>query len=229
MITEKYHSRNEIENKLSQSKYVLKQFKKFKNRLFVFNGLDKESGSYPIQTHFNSFLSHTRSIIQYANKEAKVNNKLSLYNEFINEHKIFNFFKELRNCDIHEYTLATSTTIIGESHLGEIHENEGEFMAEGKPFSILVETLDDLDNPKGKNDCSTIVISFGKKIKLTDELKSKLEREGNLELLEAFNEGKNLYEEQSYDGENDIFLLCDKYMYEIERFIEFGIKTNFIT
>ena len=229
MSPEEYHSKSEIEKKFVQSKYALKQFNRFKNRVFVGNGIDKETGTYPIQIYFNSFLSHTRSVFQYAYKEAELNGKVRMYEDFVKKHGIFKFFTMLRDCDIHEYTLTTAVNLFGDSPIEKYIRKEGKLFGVGKPVSLLVESLDALDRPKGINKEFKIVTSIGKRIPVTTHLINDLEKAGKKELIQAAKEGKTLYQEQFYEDENDIFILCDMYMEEIEQFIEFGIETNFIT
>lgn len=66
-----YRCRSEIEKKLKQVRFVFGKISKFKGRIFVENGIDEETGSYPLLTEISSFLARAHSILQYAQKEAK--------------------------------------------------------------------------------------------------------------------------------------------------------------
>lgn len=82
-----YKSKTQIEKKLAQSKYIFKQISKFRNRVFVKGGLDEETGARPLLTYLSSFLAHTRSVLQYAHREAKGSGKLAEYDKCILENR----------------------------------------------------------------------------------------------------------------------------------------------
>lgn len=222
-----YKSKNEIEKKLKQVKYVYKEISKFKNRIFVKNGLDGETGSYPLLTHISSFLAHARSILQYAQKEAEESGHQSKYDNYVSKNRIIKFFKMIRDNDIHEYTIGSHMTITGEGPI--VSYDPETSTAIGKEVKFYVEPLSDLNFAKHKNKEVEITITLGKRIKIDNSFIKKLEAEGKKDLAEAARNGKELYEEQECDGEKDIFKLCEKYTKDLELFINFGITNGFIT
>jgi len=222
-----YKSKSEIERKLRQVKYLYKEISKFKNRIFVKNGLDEETASYPLLTHISSFLTHARSILQYAQKEAKESGNQSKYVNYVSQNKIIKFFKTIRDSDIHEYTIGSHMTITAESPI--VSYNSKTHTAIGKKFELYVEPLSDLDSSKHKNKEVEITITLAKKVKIDNAFIQKLEVEGKKDLAEAARNGKELYEEQECEGEKDIFKLSEKYVKELELFINFGITNGFIT
>ena len=222
-----YKSKNEIEKKLKQVKYVYKEISKFKNRIFVKNGLDEETGSYPLLTHIGSFLAHARSILQYAQKEAKESGHQSKYDDYVSKNRIIKFFKMIRDSEIHEYTIGSHMTIAGESPI--VSYDSEAHTAIGKEVKFNVEPLSDLNSPKHKNQEVEITLTLGKKINIDSAFIQNLEAGGNKSLAEAAKNGEELYEEQECEGEKNIFKLCENYIIEIELFINFGITNGFIT
>jgi hypothetical protein len=222
-----YKSKSEIEKKLKQAKYVYKEISKFKNRIFVNNGLDEETGSYPLLTHVSSFLAHARSILQYAQKEAKESGIQSKYDNYVSQNKIIKFFKTIRNSEIHEYTIGSHMTITGESPI--VSYDSETHTAIGKKVEFYVEPLSDINSPKYKNKEVEITTALSKKIIIDNAFIQKLEAEGKKDLAAAARNGKELYEEQKCEGEKDIFKLCENYIKELELFINFGITNGFIT
>ena len=222
-----YKSKSEIRKKLQQVKYMYNEISKFKNRIFVKNGLDEETGSYPLLTNIGSFLAHARSILQYAYKEAMESGNQAEYEEYVSQNEIIKFFKKIRDSEIHEYTIGSHTTVHAESPI--ISYDPETHTAIGKEVKLYVELLSDLDSPKNKNMEVEIVTTLGKKVEINNAYIQRLEAEGENDLAEAARNGKELYEEQECDGEKDIFKLCEKYIKELEIFINFGIANGFIT
>ena len=222
-----YKSKSEIRKKLRQVKYVYKEISKFKNRIFVKHGLDEETGAYPLLTNISSFLAHTRSILQYAQKESMESGHQSEYDNYVSKNRIIKFFKMIRDSDIHEYTIGLHVIVTGESPI--VSYDSETNTAIGKELRIYVEPLSDLNSPKNKNTEVEITTYLGKRIKIDNAFIKKLEAEGKKDLAEAARDGKELYEEQECDGEKDIVKLCEKYIKELELFINFGITNGFIT
>lgn len=216
-----YKSKAEIEKKLSQTKYNLKQLTRFEGRFFVNQGRDHETGSYPLIAHLSSFLSSARSIFQYALKEAKNSGLQKTYEGFFDRSPVSKLFRDLRDDDIHQYMPGTHVAIEGITH---IDPETG--VGTGK-FSI--EKLDDLDNPKDKNSDMTITTSVTRRIEVSPELIDELQSCGQSDLVDAARRGDPLYTIVECDGENDLFALCRKYMADVEAFFEYGQKEGFIT
>lgn len=225
-----YKSKSEIRKKLQQVKYMYNEISKFKNRIFVKNGLDEETGSYPLLTNIGSFLAHARSILQYAHKEAmgdQGSGNQAKYENYVSQNEIIKFFRKIRDSEIHEYTIGSHTIVHAESPI--ISCDPETHTAIGKEVKLYVEPLSDLNSPKNKNMEVEIVTTIGKKVEINDAYIQRLEAEGENDLAEAARNGKELYEEQECDGEKDIFKLCEKYIKELEIFIDFGIANGFIT
>ncbi len=87
-MPQEYKSKIQAEKKLSQAKYVLKDMQKFRGKVFVNNGIDKETGASPLQVCVSSFLAHSRSVLQYTYKECKQNNSVNSYEQEIINHPI---------------------------------------------------------------------------------------------------------------------------------------------
>ena len=201
-----YKSKNAIEKKLKQVKYIYKEISKYKNKIIVKNGLAEETGSYPLLVHISSFLAQARSILQYAHKEAKESGQLSKYNNYVSNNRIIKFFKMIRDSDIHEYTIGSHTTITGESP--------------------IIFNAPETDTSSGKE--AEITITLCNRIKTDNSFIQQLEAEGEKDLAEAARDGKELYEELKCDGEKDIFKLCEKYIIELELFVNYGKSNGFI-
>jgi len=222
-----YKSKSEIEKKLKQVKYIYKEISKFKNRIFVKNGLNEETGSNPFLTNIGSFLVHARSILQYAQKEAKGSGNQLKYDNYVSQNKIIKFFKGIRDSEIHEYTIDSHTIIDANSSI--ISYDHETHIAIGKEVKLHVKPLSDLNSPKDEDREVEIVVTLQKRVEVNNTFIQKLESEGEEDLTEAARNGKEFYEEQECDGEKDVFKLCERYIKELEIFINFGIANGFIT
>lgn len=192
-----YQSKKQIESKMAQSKYVLKEMQKYKNKVFVNNGIDEETGAQPLQALISSFLAHTRSVLQYAYKECKERNKKSVYEAGLNNRPLIGVFRDLRNTDIHEKVIGTHTVI---SCSVQLYETEAEAnAAEPKQTSVHNE--------------------LSKPVTITDELLEELQANGRSDLLAAIQEGKSLYETVEHDGESDLYVLCESYLSQLTDFV----------
>ncbi|NIM95050.1 MAG: hypothetical protein GTO18_15230 [Anaerolineales bacterium] len=222
-----YRSRKQIEKKLAQAKYLYKQISKFKNRIFVKGGLDEETDARPLLTYLSSFLANTRSVLQYAHREAKESGKLAEYQSCVTEKPIFRFFKDLRDSDIHEYTIGTLTTISAIAPMSSPNADSDTLTSGWIPF--LVEDLSDLDSPRDSNEQVTTTITLSERIDVTDTLIRHLEAKGKHDLAEAAKRGEELYEQQEFEGETDLFELCERYLMELEDFVARGVEEGFIS
>lgn len=222
-----YKSLSEIEKRLTQVRYTYKQVGKFKGRVFVKGGLDEETGAYPLLVFFSAFIAQARSVFQCAYKEAKQAGLLSSYNSFLVTSPIVGFFKKIRDNDIHEYAPSTRVLLQAESPIKSVDPQTGRRV--GKEVTLYVESLSDIDFPKATNHDFTITITLGKRLDLTHTLICTLEAEGKHDLVESARNGEDLFETQECEGESDIFKLCENYLSEVERFVEFGKNAGFIT
>jgi len=222
-----YKSKSEIEKKLKQVKYIYKVISKFKNRIFVKNGLNGETGSNPLLTYIASFLVQARSILQYPQKEAKESGNQLKYDNHVSQNKIIKFFKGIRDSEIHKYTIGSHTIIHADSSI--ISCDPETHTAIGKVVKLHVKQLSDLNSPKDEDREVEIVVTLLKRVEVNNTFIQKLESEGKEDLAEAARNGKEFYEEQECDGEKDVFKLCERYIKELEIFINFGITNGFIT
>lgn len=226
-VNSMYKSKKQVEKKLAQSKYIFKQLCKFRNRIFVKGGIDEETGARPLLTYLSSFLAHTRSILQYVYREAHESGQLSVYERSVTRRPIFKFFKELRDHDIHEYTIGASITISAKAPIVSSPTNPN-VQTTGR-VTFFVEELSDLDTPKGQNTQVTITTTLSKRIEITDTFLKHLQAEGKNNLVDAAKRGEELYERQEFEGESDLFVLCETYLTELEDFVACGISKGFIS
>jgi hypothetical protein len=224
---EHYNSKTEVLKKLAQAKYDRKKLAKFKNRIFVKHGLDGQTGTYPLGVEFSSFLSHARSVLQYAHKEAGAKTMTSVYDRFLSGSPILRFFRDLRDVDIHESTLGAQQEINISAPL--VNYDPLTRRATSAPVSVFVESLDDLDKPPKGNQDINIITRITQRIEVTPELITQFETEGRADLAGAARRGEPLYELLECGGEKDLFRLCDNCLEQLDRFVEFGIKEGFIT
>jgi hypothetical protein len=208
-----YRSKSEIEKKLAQAKVLYTKLLAHEGIIFVQDGYDKHTQTIPFMVLISSFLTQTRSIFQYARREAKLKGKLDCYDKFLKEHPIISFFKDLRDIDIHESNLGKQTIVRMESYI----DTRTPEVQQEHPISLR------------KQKPPIVNVSLSKKLAVTNELISKLKLEGQHELLMAISTGKDIYQNVSLNGESDIFKLIRTYMETILSFIKFGTKDTFIS
>jgi len=160
-----------------------------------------------------SFLSHSKSIFQYAYKEAQQLNKLSEYQTFLANNPIVGFFKELRDIEIHDSILGKHTVVSMKNKISLNTDDQ---------ITALANVKEDQNKPD-------MNISLSKKLEISKELINRLTNEGRKDLFDAIADKKSLYEEVTFNGETDIFELIDKYVNTISEFIEYGVEKHFIT
>ena len=61
------------------------------------------------------------------------------------------------------------------------------------------------------------------------KLVRRLRLAGKHDLIEGMKKGGIIYNAVGCNGEDDLFKLCQNYIEEIEKFIDFGIQNGFIT
>jgi hypothetical protein len=211
-----YRSKNLIEEKISQLKYVyFKRIKRYEGKVFVHNGKDIETGCYPLDVDFGNFITIGRNIFQYALKEIGTNEAFrKLYNSYIEGRPLLKFFKGLRDSEIHIGPGGHQTKIELESRITRDGEKCDEALSKEK-------------NVKSKPPVITYEIS--KILEPTAELYSQYKKEGNTEFVEAIEKGIPIYKKTEFEGETDLFKLCEKYIEEIELFLKYGHEKGFIT
>ena len=194
------HCRENIERKISQAKYALKSMQKYRRKVFVNGGLDSETGAYPLQVEISSFITTTRSVLQYALKECKRRGKLNNYESSVRKRPIIALFRDLRNTDVHEKTLGTQTTITADSRMYKTKE-------EAEKYSQKA--------PKEAKVITHLTMPLTTSIELIDQLRNN----GQEDLSVAAEAGEQLYQAVEFEGEYDLFSLCDKYMENISEII----------
>lgn len=222
-----YRCKNQVDKKMKQVNFINNGIQKYRGRIFVNDGIDLETGADPLLTHISSFLAHAGSIIQYAYKEAKEVGKLNEYESYIRNIKIFRMFKDVRDSDIHEYSIASHAVMSATATFDTSKKNNGTMVSE--PFSMIVEDLKDLNNPNKQKGDVNIVYNLRRKITITIELIQQVKDEGLHDMLEDICKGKEIFDEQELNGNSDIHNLCYIYIEELYKFFEFGQKQGFIT
>lgn len=202
-----YKSKIQIEKKLAQAKFVLKEMRKYRGNLFV---NDQETGAHPLQVNISSFLAHTRSVLQYAYKENKERNTAYIYEGAVKKRPIIGVFRDLRDVDTHEMVIGTHTVI------------------------SFVAYFNKTDNPEKKESATeskgaNIVNHLSKPTVVTKALTEQLRKEGRIDLADAADSGESLYEPVEFDGEKDLYILCEKYIESLDDFVSELVSAGAIT
>jgi len=74
-----------------------------------------------------------------------------------------------------------------------------------------------------------IQTSISKHVDITDDLLQQLENSEKTALVEAAINGEELYEIQEFEGDQNLYSLCERYLRELDSFIYEGIENEFIT
>lgn len=205
-----YKSKIQIEKKLAQAKFVLKEMQKYRGKVFVNNGIDQETGAHPLQVNISSFLAHTRSVLQYAYKENKERNTTCIYEGAVKKRPIIGVFRDLRNTDIHEMVIGTHTVI---SFVAYFHKTDNPEKEESETESKEASIVNHLSKP----------------IVVTKTLIEQLRKEGRTDLADAADSGESLYEPVEFNGEKDLYVLCEKYIESLDDFVSELFKAGAIT
>ena len=218
--TIRYRAKDAVISKLKQVRYVyFKRVKSYQGKVIVRGGLNQEYDCYPLNIDLGCFLTQCRSVLQYIRKEAEYKPEmLKLYNDYLGRTKVLSFFRDLRNAEIHAAPGGHQVQITMDSVILPMHiRNEQE--------------LREWQEQHGRTSPrkAEIVYRLRKMIIPDDVLYDKLKNEGRDDLLRAIEEGKNLYEEQELEGEGDLFILCEKYLKEIENFVDYCCNKGIIS
>ncbi len=222
-----YQCRDQIDKKILQVKHIHRDINKFKNRIFTHNGIDQETGVHPLIIHVSSFLSSGRSIIQYAYKEAKELSKLPLFESHVKDVPISKVLKDLRDSDIHAYTIGVHSSVSISASMNATPVSPGVYKTAEVAFTV--DTIGDISEPREQNSSVNVSYTMSKRVVVTDELILKLKDEGRQDLLDVIDGGKELYDELECDNVADLHKLCDLYVTELEKFVEHGVANGFIT
>ena len=204
-----YRSHKPISQKLAQAKYDMKRLARFKGLVLVENGKDPETGAYVFDAEFSSFLAHTRSILQYAHKEAKARGMQSAYEADVVKRPILKLFKTQRDTDTHEYVARVRTTVSCTVELIKNRTPRETTPAKMPPAVVAHEIL--------------------RRLEATPQLLADLQSDGRNDLVEAGRREEPLHEVVEFKDERDLFKLCETYLEAIKRFIDAGMQAGFIS
>lgn len=219
-----YKSKRQIEKRLEQVKYTQSLMRRYQGGMLSNNGIDPITGTRPLIVHLSALLTEGRSVIQYAWKEAKEAGRLTAYDEFVNKSEVFKLFRRLRNRDIHEYTVSMQTTAYASVS----------FALESSPHAIEPSVLDGETLP-GPSMCTRarteakVVHTILERVETSAALVEELERNGQVELLQAAKSGEELYVKIAFEGNEDLHDICDLYVTELETFVAYGQANGFIS
>lgn len=195
--------------------------------------MDVATGADILETHMSSFVAQARSIFQYALKEIdtqehdKKVKKQRIYHDFVSKSDIIKMFRDLRNSEIHESAIRSSTTVYLSSPINIPNSglnNDTENTSDSNP-DAQNNTTKEQDN----TDKKSVHRKLLKKTEVTGQIISDLTLSGQNEILETKGIGDFIYEVQEIDGEDDLFNLCQLYVEAIENFIELGETNGFIS
>lgn len=205
-----YISKKHVEKKLAQAKYTLNEMQKYRGKVFVNNGVDPDTGAHPLQVSISSFLAQTRSVLQYAYKETEERETTPTYEEAVAKRPIIGVFRELRNTDVHEMLIGTHTVVTAVVELRKTSDST-KSEPETKPQEAKIEQ------------------KLSKPIIVTDALIEQWREEGRTDLVKASDAGKTLYETVKFDGETDLYVLCEKYIESLEGFVSELVTAGVVT
>ena len=217
--TIRYRAKNAVMDKLKQVRYVyFKWVKRFQGKVIEYGGRDRQYDCYPLNINLGCFLTQCRSVLQYILKEAEyVAENKKLYDDYVGWTGVFRFFRELRNREIHAapggHQVQIKMKVVLPMHVRNEQELK-QWQAENA-----------ISSPKW----AEIVYHIQKALTSDDALYNKLKEENQDDLVRAIEEGRSLYVVQELDGESDLFVLCEKYMDEIERFVSYCCEKGIIS
>ena len=219
-----YKSKRQIEKRLEHVKYTHGLICRFKGVLLSNNGIDPITGARPLDVNLSALLAEGRSVIQYARKEAKETGRLAAYDGFVKQSEIFKLFRRLRNRDIHEYTVAMQTTAYATLRFAPESSPQA-----NEPSKLDVETLPELTMCKKTRTEARVVHTILERVETSEALVEDLERNGQVELLQAAKSGEELYVKIAFEGNEDLHDICDLYVTELEKFVTYGQANRFIS
>ena len=215
MFEFKYRSKKNIETALNQAKFLYhNNILPFRGKIFANGVIDKNYNCSPLNIYFSAFITQCRSVFQYALKEIKQadyqDKKQRLYEKYINEHPLIKLFKDLRDTDIHVASIRNFVTINLQVKLN----------GSRKPDKKI--------EPKRVQE-SEIEYKILKAIIPDNDIYETLKSEKKLDLVEAIENGEQLYVNITFDDDSDLFSLCKKYLLEIEQFISYCSENMLIS
>lgn len=221
-----YKSKRPIEKKLEQVKYTQNLIRRFQGVMLANNGMDPITGARPLIVHLSALLAEGRSVVQYAYKEAEETGHLAEYERFEKKSNIFRLFRGLRNRDIHEYTVGMQATIYATVHMRRAGDPRPQA---NESTNLDIETLSELTMPEKTRSDAKVVHTILERVEISEALVEELERNGQVELLQAAKSGEELYAKIVFEGNEDLHDICDLHVTELEKFVAYGQANGFIS
>lgn len=219
-----YKSKRQIEKKLEQVKYTQGLIRRYQGVLLSNNGIDPVTGARPLIVHLSALFAEGRSVIQYALKQAKETGRRTAYDEFVKRSEVFKLFRRLRNRDIHEYTVSMQTTAYATLSFSPDPSPQAT-----EPSSLDGKTLQGPSMCKRARTEARVVHTILERVETSEALVEELERNGQVELLQAAKSGEELYVPIAFEGNEDLHEICDLYVTELETFVAYGQANGFIS
>lgn len=162
--------------------------------------VEEQSNVKDFKCNLSAFLSSSRSVLQYALGEAKkIRGGQKWYDSFISSSPILRFFKDKRDINIHTEPI----------------EPQKDYSA------AMVETMSISDS------VSVVLTDKNGRVKQRAGSKPQIGAEGEkADKKPAIIQVK--YNFTDWSGKEDILMLCQKYIQEIEKMVNDGIRKGFI-
>ena len=194
-----YKSKAPIIDKLEQVKLAYERIAARQGQIVL-----EKRGRYHADLDFHAFVTSARSIFQYATKEIKESKKTS---KSTYKQKLRLYDDYVGRVPIFKF--------FANLRDDEIHDGPA-------TYGVTVEF-----GPKGLE--PRVKYQIMKRLETGPKLHRGLSLAGKHDLIEGMKKGGVIYQAVECDGEDDLFELCQNYVEEIEKFIDFGILSGFIT
>jgi hypothetical protein len=194
-----YKSKAAILDKLQQVRVAHKRIIARQDRIVI-----EKEGRHPADLDFHSFVTSARSIFQYALKEIEEARKISRPSH-------------MQKLKLYENYVSNVPII---KFFGDLRNEETHV----KPFTHHVNVV---FGPKGTE--PKVKYQIMKRCKVGPKLYRTLALEGRHDLIESLKMGDIIYQPIKCNDQDDLFELCQSYVEEIEKFIDFGVKNGLIT
>lgn len=194
-----YKSKAAIIEKLQQVKLAYRRISARQDKIVL-----EKRGRYHADLDFHAFVTSARSIFQYALKEIEEPKKTSK-SSYKKKLGLYNDY-------------VSNVAVI--KFFGELRDDEIHVGPATHHVTVVF-------GPKGSE--PKVKYQIMKRCKAGPKLHRSLSLEGKADLIEGMKKGSVIYQAVGCDGEDDLFKLCQNYIREIEKFIEFGVQSGFIT
>jgi hypothetical protein len=164
----------------------------------------EKKGRYSADLDFHAFVTAARSIFQYALKEVEESKKTA---KVTYKRRLKLYEDYVGNVPIFRFFAKLRDE---EIHVGPA------------THSVTV-TL----GPKGSE--PKVKYRIMRRLETGPSTFRALKKAGRDDLAEGMKKGGVIYQAAECDGEDDLFELCERYIEEIEKFVDFGVENGFIT